>query len=163
MATATLKANQVFSYLKPEEIEFLSKYAMTEEHKAGAFIYRKGQPASRAYVLLEGEVVLRVPSQASPNLMLEQAGPGTLFGASVLLGEKYMVTAQCLTDCKIMSLGKTPLEQIVEANPRMGLVIEKYLAEFYYQRSLDLMHVVEALMRGAPPEDDSAWKRGAIA
>jgi CRP-like cAMP-binding protein len=161
--TPTLKAAQVFSYLKPEEIEFLSKYAMTEQYKAGAVLYRKGQPASRAHVLLEGEVMLRVPSQAGPDLLVEQAGPGTLFGASVLLGERYMVTAQCVTDCKIMSLGKTPLEQIVEANPRMGFVIEKYLAEFYYQRSVDLMHKLEALIRGVSSEEGLEGKPAAMA
>ena len=55
--------------------------------------------------------------------MVEQVGPGTMIGASVLLGETYMVTAQCVTDCKIMTIGKTPLEQIVNANPRTGLTI----------------------------------------
>jgi len=153
MATATLKATHIFSYLRPEEIEFLSKYATTEQYTAGATVYRKGQPAARAYVLLEGEVVLRVPSQGGPDVMVEQAGPGTMIGASVLLGDSYMVTAQCVTDCKIMAIGKTPLEQMVNGNPRMGLVIEKYLAEHYYQRSVDLMHKLEALIRGLPAQE----------
>jgi CRP-like cAMP-binding protein len=154
MTSEAPEAKLVFSYLKPEEIEFLSNYAMTEQYKAGTVIYQKGQPASRAYVLLEGEVALRVPSKSGLDLLVEHAGPGTMFGASVLLGENYMVTAQCLTDCKIMSIGKTPLEQIVEANPRMGLVIEKYLAEFYYHRSIDLMYKLEALIRGVPSEEE---------
>jgi CRP-like cAMP-binding protein len=80
-----------------------------------------------------------------------------MIGASVLLGETYMVTAQCVTDCKIMTIGKTALERVMEANPQMGLVIEKYLAEHYYQRSLDLMHMLEGLIRGEPPEE---LKRG---
>ena len=72
-----------------------------------------------------------------------------------------MVTAQCLTDCKIMSIGKTPLERIVEANPQMGLVIEKYLAEMYYQRSIDLMHKLEALIREGPSK--TGWERRPVA
>jgi CRP-like cAMP-binding protein len=161
MSTTTLKSNHIFSYLKPEEIDFLSNYATTEEYKAGAIVYRKGQPASRAYVLLEGEVLLRVPSQTGQDLIVEQASSGTMIGASVLLGETYMVTAQCLTDCKIMSIGKTPLERIVEANPQMGLVIEKYLAEMYYQRSIDLMHKLEALIREGPSKTE--WERRPVA
>ena len=86
-----------------------------------------------------------------------------MIGASVLLGERYMVTAQCVTDCKIMSIGKTPLERIVDANPRMGLIIEKYLAELYYQRSIDLMHKLEALIQGVPAEAESEWRPVAIA
>src|SRR5271157_575313 len=121
MTTATLNAAKVFSYLRPEEIDFLSNYATTEQYKSGAIIYRKGQPAARAYVLLEGEVILRAPTPAGLGIVVEHAGPGTMIGASVLLGETYMVTAQCVTDCKIMTLGKTPLERIMEANPRMGL------------------------------------------
>jgi len=157
MTTATLEARKVFSYLRPEEIDFLSSYATTEQYKSGAIVYRKGQPAARAYVLLEGEVVLRAPTPAGLGIVVEHAGPGTMIGASVLLGETYMVTAQCVTDCKIMSLGKTPLEQIMQANPRMGLIIEKYLAEHYYQRSVDLMHMLEGLLQGVPPEE---LKRG---
>jgi CRP-like cAMP-binding protein len=153
MATATLKASRVFSYLKPEEVDFLSRYAQTEQYKAGAIVYRKGQPAVRAFVLLEGEVVLRAPTPAGHGILVEQAGPGTMIGASVLLGATYMVTAQCVTDCKIMTIGKTALEQIMESNPQMGLVIEKYLAQHYYQRSLDLMQMLEGLIRGAPLED----------
>jgi CRP/FNR family cyclic AMP-dependent transcriptional regulator len=157
MTTATLKATKVFSYLRPEEIDFLSNYASTEQYKAGAIVYRKGQPAARAFVLLEGEVVLRAPTPAGHGIVIEEVGSGTMIGASVLLGETYMVTAQCVTDCKIMTLGKTALERIVDANPQMGLVIEKYLAEHYYQRSLDLMHMLEGLIRGEPPEE---LKRG---
>ena len=157
MTSATLNAAKVFSYLRPEEIDFLSSYATTEQYKSGAIIYRKGQPAARAYVLLEGEVVLRAPTPAGLGIVVEHAGPGTMIGASVLLGETYMVTAQCVTDCKIMSLGKTPLEQIMQANPQMGLIIEKYLAEHYYQRSVDLMHMLEGLLQGVPPEE---LKRG---
>jgi CRP-like cAMP-binding protein len=157
MTTTTLEARKVFSYLRPEEIEFLSKYATTEQYKSGAILYRKGQPATRAHVVLEGEVTLRAPSPAGIGIVVEHAGPGTMIGASVLLGETYMVTAQCVTDCKIMTLGKTPLEHIVEVNPQMGLVIEKYLAEHYYQRSVDLMRMLEGLIQGAPPEE---LKRG---
>jgi hypothetical protein len=60
-----------------------------------------------------------------------------------------------------MSIGKTPLERIVEANPQMGLVIEKYLAEMYYQRSIDLMHKLEALIREVPSE--TKWERRPVA
>ena len=157
MPTTTLEARKVFSYLKPEEIDFISNYATTDQYKAGAILYRKGQPAARAYVLLEGEVILRAPTPAGLGIVVEHAGPGTMIGASVLLGETYMVTAQCVTDCKIMSIGKTPLEQIMKANPQMGLIIEKYLAELYYQRSVDLMHMLEGLIQGVPPEE---LKRG---
>ena len=157
MTTTTLEARKVFSYLRPEEIDFLSNYATTEQYKAGAIVYRKGQPAARAYVLLEGEVALRAPTPAGHGIVIEHVGPGTMIGASVLLGETYMVTAQCVTDCKIMTLGKAPLEQIMAANPQMGLIIEKYLAEHYYQRSVDLMHMLEGLIRGEPPEE---LKRG---
>lgn len=152
MATAVLKAAQVFSYLKPEEIDYLSKYAQTEQYKSGKIVYSKGQPAARAYVLLAGEVVLRAPSAAGHGVVIEHVGPGTMIGASVLLGETYMVTAQCITDCKIMTLGKTALEQVMASNPHMGLVIEKYLAAHYYQRSLDLMQMLEGIIRGAPLE-----------
>ncbi|HLI63413.1 MAG TPA: cyclic nucleotide-binding domain-containing protein [Terriglobales bacterium] len=148
MATAALKAAQVFSYLKPEEIDHLSKYANTEHYKAGEIVYAKGQPASRAYVLLQGEVILRAPTAAGHGIVLGHVGPGTMIGASVLLGETYMVTAQCVTDCKIMTLAKSALEQIMSSNPQMGLVIEKYLATLYYQRSLDLMQMLEGLIRG---------------
>ncbi|MFI5118182.1 MAG: Crp/Fnr family transcriptional regulator [Terriglobales bacterium] len=157
MTTATLKAAKVFSYLKPEEIDFLSNYATTEQYKAGEIVYRKGQPAARAYVLLEGEVILSVPTPVGHGIAVEHADPGTMIGASVLLGETYMVTAQCVCDCKIMTLGKAALEQIMEANPRMGLIIERYLAELYYQRSVDLMHMLVGLIQGVPPEE---LKRG---
>lgn len=121
-----------------------------EPYVAGAIVYQRGQPAARAYVLLEGEVMLRISSAAGPDVIVEQAGPGTMIGASVLLGETYMVTAQCVTNCKILCIGKAALERIVEANPRMGLIIEKYLAALYYERSLDLMHKLESLIRGVP-------------
>ena len=45
MTTTTLEARKVFSYLRPEEIDFLSNYATTEQYKAGAIVYRRGQPA----------------------------------------------------------------------------------------------------------------------
>ncbi len=153
MGTTTLKAAHIFSYLKPEEIDFLSKYATTEQYKRGAVIYRKGDPAARAYVLLQGEAVLRAPTPAGKGIVVQQVGPGTMIGASVLLGESYMVTAQCVTDCKIMLIGKAGLEQVMTANPQMGLIIEKYLAELYYQRSVDLMHMLEGLIRGVPAEE----------
>jgi CRP-like cAMP-binding protein len=69
-------------------------------------------------------------SRTRSDLLVEQASPGTMFGASVMLGEKYMVTAQCVTNSKIMAIGKTALEQVVNSNPQMGLVSQRYVAEF---------------------------------
>jgi CRP-like cAMP-binding protein len=155
VSKSTVTANEVFSFLTPDEIKTISDSAATGEYKAGQIIYHKGLRADRVYVLVEGQVVLRVPSKQGVDIMVDQLGPGSMFGASAIMGRDYTVTAQCFTNCKILNIDIAAWQRIMNDNLPMAFAIEKHIAELYYQRYIDAMQKLEAIVKAMPLQETS--------
>ena len=153
MASPRVAANDIFGFLTPDEIKIVSDSAATGEYRAGQIVHHRGLPADRVYVLVEGQVALRVPGKHDLDIMVEQLGPGSMFGASAVLGRTYTVTAQCLTSCKILNIEIASFQRIMNDNLRMAYAIEKHIAELYYNRYIETMQKLEALMKTVPLQE----------
>jgi CRP-like cAMP-binding protein len=153
VAQSTVTANDVFSFLTPDEIKVISDSAATGEYKAGQIVYHKGLQADRVYVLVEGQVVLRVPGKHGLDIMVEQLGRGCMFGASAVMGRNYTVTAQCLTNCKILNIDIAAWRRIMNDNLPMAYAIEKHIAELYYHRYIDAMQKLETIIKAMPLQE----------
>jgi CRP-like cAMP-binding protein len=153
VASPPVTAKDVFKFLTPDEIKVISNSAATGEYRAGQIIHHRGLPADRVYVLVEGQVVLRVPGKQGLDILVEQLGPGSMFGASAIMGRQYTVTAQCLTNCKILNIEIAALQRIMSENLPIAYAIEKHIAELYYQRYIDVVQKLEAIVKAVPLQE----------
>ncbi len=97
------------------KVEWLKPFMHPCSVKAGAVLFRKGEEADRAYMLIEGEIEL---SEMGIGLR-----PGTLFGEMALFTEEGVrtATARALADCRLLSISYEEFEQLYFQNPQFGL------------------------------------------
>ncbi|BBU62227.1 hypothetical protein MSC49_21620 [Methylosinus sp. C49] len=97
------------------KVEWLKPFMHPSKVKAGALLFRKGEEADRAYMLIEGEIEL-------PEMGI-RLPPGTLFGEMALFTEDGLRTAsaRALTDCRLLSITYEEFEQLYFQNPQFGL------------------------------------------
>jgi len=152
MTSPQLVAQDVFGYLRPEQINAVNNASEVIECRAGAVVYSRGAKANYMYVVLDGQVALRFPGKGGVNIFIEELSRGAMFGGSVMFDHSYMLTAQCVTDCRLLRLDTTVLRHVMEEDPRIGYVIQKRISELYFKRYIDAMQKLGAIVMSIPLE-----------
>ncbi len=94
-----LEGQEVFQFLRPEQVKAISDVAEVVEFQAGDTIYEKDSPAEFFYVVLEGQVSLRLPGQSGVSLQVDELTKGAMFGSCVCFQlVDYALNAQCMHD-----------------------------------------------------------------
>lgn len=153
MATPQLSALDVFSYLRPEQINIINNAAKIVEYRAGQVVYTQGEKAGHVYVVLDGQVALRLPGKQGVSILIESVGPGAIFGASASFEPgAYMLTASCLADSKILKMETAVLRRLTDDDCRMGYALQKRISELYFKRYIETMQKLQAIVMSIPLE-----------
>lgn len=144
-----VEKKEIFSLLTSNQIDELSEIAIIKEFKEGQIIYDQKQEAKNLFILLEGEVALRIPSNRDMSIenfslvidnILHQ---GTLFGTNLLFDVKrYMTRAQTVKPSMIMIIDAKRFLDIIREN-KSEFVVLSYLAKVYFQRYINAMKEFE--------------------
>lgn len=102
-------------------IEWLKPFAHARRFKAGETIFRKGDKASEAFIVTEGEV--EIP-EAGANLR-----PGDMFGEMALFTHDgaRLASAVCRTDVETLYITYEEFEQHYFQNPEFGLYLVRLI------------------------------------
>jgi len=114
VAASAVDAQQLQVWLRP--------YMRSRSYKAGTTLFAVGDEADRLYFLASGEVEL-------PEV-------GRRLQAGQMLGEiaffapdrRRSSSAQCVTDCTLLSIDEDTFKQLVYQNPDFGLEVVKLIA-----------------------------------
>ena len=68
----TLTSQELFSFLLPDQVNAISDASEREAFKPGEFIYNKGDKATDFFIVLEGEVTLRLPGSSGVGVVIDQ-------------------------------------------------------------------------------------------
>jgi CRP-like cAMP-binding protein len=150
----TLTAQEVFSFLLPEQVNAISNAAERVSFKAGESIYEKGDKADFFYVILDGEVTLRLPTTpGGVSLVIDQMGKGAVFGGP--LGQKrraYALSAHGAQKGKLLKIDISVMKKLMDKDMRMGLNLQRYVANAYFDRYIDTMKKLQAIVMNIPVE-----------
>ncbi len=115
-------------------IEWLKPFMHPESIRATDFIFKKGDLATEAYVIVEGEVEIVERGAA--------LGPGAIFGEMALFttAGKRTATARCRTDVRLLSITYEQFEQLYFQNPEFGLYLVRLIV-----RRFEAIHREEEL------------------
>ena len=95
-----------------------------EEFKTGETIFEAGSPATSMYVVQEGEVEIIVNER-----VVENAGPGDLFGEMALIDRKTRsATVKAKTDCRVVPVDEKRFMFLVQQTPFFALHVMKVMA-----------------------------------
>jgi CRP-like cAMP-binding protein len=137
----------LFGSLKPEQRETIRSTAMVAAFQDGEIIYNKGTQATYLYVVVTGEVALRLPGAGGVSILVEQLGQNEIFGlnATFDLGS-YSVTAQAVGATKIVKIETAVLKQIMESDLEVGYIMQKRISELYYKRYVATAQRLQAIV-----------------
>jgi hypothetical protein len=98
-------------------VEWLKPYMRSRRFDKGAIIFRKGDAAQEAYLLVEGEIEFTEPGSV--------VSPGVLFGELALFTTERTrtATAVCRTDTLLFSITYDQFEQLCFQNPEFGIYL----------------------------------------
>lgn len=93
-------------------------------YRAGDVIFAIGDPAESMYVVVEGEVEIRIG-----DAVLDEIGPGTVFGEMALVaGEPRSATARAATDCRVVEISQKRFLFLVQQTPFFALELMRVIA-----------------------------------
>ncbi|MHA1624038.1 MAG: cyclic nucleotide-binding domain-containing protein [Promethearchaeota archaeon] len=136
-----------------KQIGEISEAAVIKDFEADQIIYDRKEAAINLFILLEGEISLRVPSRDdtsldSLSLEIENVTQhGALFGTNLLFDvQMYMTRARVIKPSKVMMLDAKNFLEIIQKN-KSEFIVMSYLAKVYFQRYVHAMKEFEECAR----------------
>jgi CRP-like cAMP-binding protein len=84
---------RLFTDLNERELTEVAKLATVEKRGAGSRIIAEGTNAGALYMLKEGKVAVRMSSRDGHEVLIDELGPGDVFGWSAVLDDQMFKAA----------------------------------------------------------------------
>jgi CRP-like cAMP-binding protein len=153
MARERLDGQGVFQFLRPEQIKEISDVAEVVTFRAGDTIYRKDARADYFYVVLDGQVSLRLPGQSGVSIQIDELTKGAMFGSCVCFQlVNYSLNAQCTSDSRLLKIESATLKDLMDSDLVMGYTIQTQISRIYFNRYIDTMKKLQAIVLNLPLE-----------
>jgi len=103
-------------------------------------VFRQGDPADSVFFLRSGNVRLSVLSRQGKEAIVGVMSAGDFFGEGCLAGQPLRIsTADTLTDCTLMKIGKQPMTQMLQEKHNISELFVKHLLSRYIRFEGDLI------------------------
>jgi CRP/FNR family cyclic AMP-dependent transcriptional regulator len=107
------------------KLDFFRNEAGGDTFEAGQTIFQEGDMGAEMFVVLEGEIELRIHGS-----VVETLGPGEPFGEMALIDQAPRVaTAIAKTPCRLLAIPEKRFLFLVSAMPHFSLQIMKVMAD----------------------------------
>ncbi len=128
-------------------VKALTVMSVKETHEQGDILFRKGDPANYAYLLLMGRVHLKMGETGHVVHIVSR--PGETFGWSSLVGrDVFSTTAECIMQTNLRKLHRDDLQNLLQKDPVNGLIFFQRLAGMLGERLLESYARYEKLFHG---------------
>lgn len=153
MTNKQLVGHDVFQLLRPDQVSAISETAEEVSLKVGETVFRRGDGADYFFVVLEGQVALRLPSKEGLSLLIDEVGRGTIFGSCICFQiDSYTLTAQCTEDSRLLKVRAATLKKLLDDDPVLGYAVQTLVSRVYFKRYLDTAQKLQAILRTMPIE-----------
>lgn len=126
------------------DVEWLKPFMHPVKHQQGEFLFRKGEAAGDAFILIEGQIEL-----PEVGRMLNR---GALFGEMGLFTTDGARTASalCRTDVRLLAITYEQFEQLYFQNPEFGLYLVRLIVSRLQANLAQLEDVSPRTAESAP-------------
>jgi CRP-like cAMP-binding protein len=123
-----LKEMPLFRQVDDRRLRVIALMGEVATLKAGERLAEKGEPGDAAYVVLSGEIDIRVPT-AGGEISVARLGPGQIVGEMALLTDRPRSAAMAaLTDLVVLRLDRPTLMSLLREFPDFALEMIRVLA-----------------------------------
>ena len=152
---APLLAQEVFEFLRPEQVNAISEASTTISCSAGEMVYEKGTKADHFFAILKGGVSLRLPGNGGVSVAIDELTTGAMFGSCVCFyRDSYALTAQCTEDSEILKIEGATLKALMDEDLVMGYSLQTRISEIYFQRYVEAMRKLQVIVMNIPIQKD---------
>jgi CRP-like cAMP-binding protein len=150
-----LDKNEVFQFLRPDQVRAISDVAQVVDFKAGETIYERGAQAEHFFVVMSGQVSLRLPSQSGVSIQIDELTEGAVFGSCICFQiVDYSLNAQCTRDSKILKIESATLKELMDEDLLMGYTIQTQISRIYFNRYIQTMKKLQSIVMNLPLETE---------
>lgn len=111
----------------PKLFAKLDGYAIAASLRAGAMLFRNGDPVTGAYTIRKGKVVLIWTSNDGVAPM-DTLGPGAILGLPAVLNGEYSLSARAVEDSELGFLPASRVLELLSVDKQMLQELTKLLA-----------------------------------
>jgi CRP-like cAMP-binding protein len=117
---STAKRSSLLAGLPPDVTGAILDVAVTQSYGRGETIFLQGEPANILRIVLDGWVKLYRTAPNGGEAVIGVFTGGQSFGEAVVLsGGVYPVTAEAVTDCRIMQVSATAVFELIRRRPEI--------------------------------------------
>ena len=142
MDTVELRRAAIFEELQDAEVERLLAVARQQHCHQGECLFLLGDHADRLYVVLRGKVELTFPLSFGGvvrDVPVESKTPGSALGWSALVKpHRFTLSARAAETSELAAFLRQDLLRVFEAEPRIGCVVMRHIAEVVGRRLLQV-------------------------
>jgi CRP-like cAMP-binding protein len=66
--------------------------------------------------------------------------------------DSYMCSAQCTKDSELLKIRTEALKHLLDHDPRMGYAVQSYISRVYFERYMETMKKLQAIVMNIPIE-----------
>ena len=155
MAAERLERQEIFQYLRPDQVQAISEAAEVVEYRAGETVYDMGAKAEHFFIVLDGQVSLRMPGKGGVSIGIDEVRKGAVFGSCVCFDlPNYSLTAQCTQDARLLKIESVTLKKLMDEDLLTGYSIQTQISRIYFARYIETMKKLQAIVMNLPVEAD---------
>jgi hypothetical protein len=124
-----LRRFELFANLDDEELAKLAKIGSPEKVGAGSEVLEENEPATTVYMVANGKVGVTMKSRRGQEAVIDEVGPGGMFGWSAALDDKTFTAAvRTVEDSTLLAFDGGRLRQLFEEDHRIGYRMVRNIA-----------------------------------
>jgi CRP/FNR family transcriptional regulator, cyclic AMP receptor protein len=117
-----LKSVPLFSLLDDDETAILAAQVEMKKFAARERIYKAGDPAAQAYVLISGKVQVTTVDEDQQEVIVDEPGQGDFFGfASMFEQTPHQTSAIALEECACIEVSRNDMAVLIQRKPDAGM------------------------------------------
>jgi CRP/FNR family transcriptional regulator, cyclic AMP receptor protein len=117
-----LKSVPLFSLLDDDETAILAGQVEVKTYAPRERIYKAGDPATQAYVLVSGKVQVTTVDEDHQEVIVDEPGSGEFFGfASMMEQTPHQTSAMALEECVCIEVSRDDIAVLIERKPHAGM------------------------------------------
>lgn len=125
----TLRRVPLFAKLEPAKLKLLAFTSQSVTFEDGEVLFREGDPADAAYVVLSGEVEIMVKTD-SGEVVYGTLGPNQLIGELAVISKtKRTATLRARGTLQVLRIGDEAFLRLVTENPDVALEVIRQLSD----------------------------------
>ena len=118
------KSSYLIKSLPSNLQETLLKFSNLKTFEKGDFLFLLGEPAQYIKIVIDGWVKITKVSPSGEEVIVDVFKVGDSFGEAVVFkGAAYPVNAIAVTECKILSIPRTPLLDALKSDPEISFAV----------------------------------------